>query len=298
MWSALPLSRRGKHSSNHRSISCPQVNAYQHISTPYQFSSTPKPLPQISIQFSTFASFSIHSPCSLTSPGLPGPPALPFALLRRPISHLHPRNPTTTLRLHPPNRLRNRLDAQNPPAAFTPGLDDDREPHLTGDAALRAPQNLSAIDIPAADKARRARAARRKATEAELAHPETQALQSAALAYFDAWRDTVLQRVDEALNSSAASPQPPRTRPTSPALASPSRRQSPPPARTRPERRGRAADAIPAALHAADTSCGTQARVAAAAQHGAAASAPQPRAVRRALADPAAPPNKQLAALH
>jgi len=75
-------------------------------------------------------------------------------------------------------------------------------------------QNLSAIDIPAADKARRARAARRKATEAELAHPETQALQPAALAYFDAWRDTVLQRVDEVLNSSAASPQPPhRSRP-------------------------------------------------------------------------------------
>ena len=61
-----------------------------------------------------------------------GPPALPFALLRRPIPHLHPRNPTTTLRLHP--------DAQNPPAAFTPGLDDDNEPHLTGDAPPRAPK--------------------------------------------------------------------------------------------------------------------------------------------------------------
>ena len=85
-------------------------------------------------------------------------------------------------------------------AAFTPDLDDG-EPHLTSDAALRAPQNLSAIDIPAADKARRAQAARRKATEAELAHPEMQTLQPAAPAYFNAWRDTVLQRVGEVLKS-------------------------------------------------------------------------------------------------
>lgn len=124
-------------------------------------------------------------------------------------------NAPTSPSLSPPQPPR----CANPPAAFTPGLDDDSEPHLAGNAALRAPQNLSAIDIPAADKARRARAARRKATEAKLARPETQALQSAALAYFDAWRDTVLQRVDEVLNSSAASPQPPRARPTSLALA-------------------------------------------------------------------------------
>ena len=71
-------------------------------------------------------------------------------------------------------------------AAFTPDPDDS-EPHLTSDAALHAPQNL---DIPAADKARRAQAARRKATEAELAHPEMQALQSAAPAYFNAWHDS------------------------------------------------------------------------------------------------------------
>ena len=51
-------------------------------------------------------------------------------------------------------------------AALTPNLDDDSEPRLTGDAALRAPQNLSAIDIPAADKARGAQTARHKATEA------------------------------------------------------------------------------------------------------------------------------------
>ncbi|GAB7349140.1 hypothetical protein MBLNU459_g8082t1 [Dothideomycetes sp. NU459] len=66
-----------------------------------------------------------------------------------------------------------------------------------GDSALpQTDANPSTADVTAQDKARREQAAREK----ELSAPKMKALQTAALKYFDDWREKVLLRVGEAVN--------------------------------------------------------------------------------------------------
>ncbi|OJD31804.1 uncharacterized protein BKCO1_4400065 [Diplodia corticola] len=76
--------------------------------------------------------------------------------------------------------------------------DSQPEADLTGDDALRNP-NLDAgsVDVEALDKQRREREKREK----ELSAPAMQELKRAALGFFDDWRDAVLARVGEVVNS-------------------------------------------------------------------------------------------------
>ncbi|KAL1623765.1 hypothetical protein SLS54_004226 [Diplodia seriata] len=72
------------------------------------------------------------------------------------------------------------------------------EEDLTGDDALRNP-NLDAgsVDVEALDRQRKEREKREK----ELSAPAMQELKKAALNFFDDWRDAVLMRVGEVVNS-------------------------------------------------------------------------------------------------
>ncbi|KAL1648831.1 hypothetical protein SLS58_002011 [Diplodia intermedia] len=72
------------------------------------------------------------------------------------------------------------------------------EEDLTGDDALRNP-NLDAgsVDVEAVDRQRKEREKREK----ELSAPAMQELKKAALDFFDDWRDAVLMRVGEVVNS-------------------------------------------------------------------------------------------------
>ncbi len=69
---------------------------------------------------------------------------------------------------------------------------------LTGDDAIRNPNlDLSAVDVEALDKEKKAKLQREK----ELSTPKMRELKEAALKFFDEWRDAVLQRVGEVVNS-------------------------------------------------------------------------------------------------
>ncbi|KAF9634067.1 putative duf726 domain-containing protein [Lasiodiplodia theobromae] len=74
-------------------------------------------------------------------------------------------------------------------------------PDLKGDDALRNP-NLDAgtVDVEALDKQRKERERREK----ELSAPAMRELKTAALGFFDDWRDAVLARVGEVVNSKEA----------------------------------------------------------------------------------------------
>ncbi|KAK4960631.1 hypothetical protein LTR66_012965 [Elasticomyces elasticus] len=87
---------------------------------------------------------------------------------------------------------------------------------LTGDDALLDPNtDPASADVAAHDKEQQARAAREK----ELSAPKTQELKNAALTFFDEWRDTVLQRVGEVVNSrETAKEQKQHARPQSPQM--------------------------------------------------------------------------------
>ncbi|EKG11129.1 hypothetical protein MPH_11747 [Macrophomina phaseolina MS6] len=77
-------------------------------------------------------------------------------------------------------------------------ITDAFDARYTGDDALRNPNlDPGSADAEAADKARRERERREK----ELSAPKMRELGDAALAFFDDWRDAVLARVGEIVNS-------------------------------------------------------------------------------------------------
>lgn len=82
-------------------------------------------------------------------------------------------------------------------ARFT-GQASDAAEELQGDAALRNPNlDVANADVEAFEKQRREREQREK----ELSAPKMLELRDAALGYFDDWRDNVLQRVGEVVNT-------------------------------------------------------------------------------------------------
>ncbi|KAF2803595.1 DUF726-domain-containing protein [Mytilinidion resinicola] len=88
-------------------------------------------------------------------------------------------------------------------SAYDSTPDSSPDPPKSGDAFLNAPTNLADIDVEKEDKLRQEAVDRKKELEEELAQPETVELKQKALEYFEAWRDTVLQRVGEVVNSKA-----------------------------------------------------------------------------------------------
>ncbi|EON64559.1 hypothetical protein W97_03792 [Coniosporium apollinis CBS 100218] len=87
------------------------------------------------------------------------------------------------------------LDAFDPSKTGQPS---DLISDLTGDDALQNPNlDVGNADVEAHDKQRSEQERREK----ELSAPKLQELKNAALAYFDEWRDNVLQRVGEVVNS-------------------------------------------------------------------------------------------------
>ncbi|KAF2090355.1 DUF726-domain-containing protein [Saccharata proteae CBS 121410] len=78
------------------------------------------------------------------------------------------------------------------------GKPTDSDVELTGDAALRNPNlDTGNVDVEALDQQRKEQERREK----ELSTAKMQELKAAALEYFDNWRDEVLQRVGEVVNS-------------------------------------------------------------------------------------------------
>lgn len=84
------------------------------------------------------------------------------------------------------------------------GNDDEQKTNqepLTGDQALLNPElDPGTVDVPAMDKAKKDLETREK----ELSGEQMQDLKKAALAYFDDWRDRVILRVGEIVNSKEA----------------------------------------------------------------------------------------------
>ncbi|KAF4313526.1 putative duf726 domain-containing protein [Botryosphaeria dothidea] len=83
-------------------------------------------------------------------------------------------------------------------ARYTGNAASDALPELAGDDALRNPNlDPAKADVEAADKARKEREQREK----ELSAPKMQEFKTSALTFFDDWRDVVLARVGEIVNS-------------------------------------------------------------------------------------------------
>lgn len=83
-------------------------------------------------------------------------------------------------------------------ARYTGNAASDALPELAGDDALRNPNlDPAKADVEAADKARKEREKREK----ELSAPKMQEFKTSALTFFDDWRDAVLARVGEIVNS-------------------------------------------------------------------------------------------------
>ncbi|KAK7706742.1 hypothetical protein SLS57_009552 [Botryosphaeria dothidea] len=83
-------------------------------------------------------------------------------------------------------------------ARYTGNAASDALPELAGDDALRNPNlDPAKADVEAADKARKEREQREK----ELSAPKMQEFKTFALTFFDDWRDAVLARVGEIVNS-------------------------------------------------------------------------------------------------
>ncbi|GME22222.1 uncharacterized protein LTHEOB_6161 [Neofusicoccum parvum] len=83
-------------------------------------------------------------------------------------------------------------------ARLTGQQTDDATQDLRGDDALRNPNiDTGTVDVEAWERLRREREQREK----ELSAPQMQELRAAALTFFDDWRDNVLQRVGEIVNS-------------------------------------------------------------------------------------------------
>lgn len=82
------------------------------------------------------------------------------------------------------------------------GSQDLLSSRLSGDEAMRNP-NLEPgkVDVEALDKERERQRKEKEEREKELSEPKTQELKKAALSYFDGWRDTVLLRIGEVVNS-------------------------------------------------------------------------------------------------
>lgn len=69
------------------------------------------------------------------------------------------------------------------------------------DTLETAPKVLSSIDVEKENMERREKQKRREVAEKEIVKPEAQELLGDSVKWFDGWRDTVLQRVDEFVNS-------------------------------------------------------------------------------------------------
>lgn len=81
------------------------------------------------------------------------------------------------------------------------GQKSDMTANLTGDDALKNPDiDPAKVDVAAQDRLRKEEEQREK----ELSGPKMQELKTAALKHFDEWRDNVLQRVGEIVNSREA----------------------------------------------------------------------------------------------